>query len=109
MNKQEKRQRINVVMRRISSQFPKIPEARLCCAIVAQAANDLLDKKERASAERYLKNAKHAELCVVDVDWVKESFEKAQLLPPDNKLKSGQAVSSKKTDDLNYIPTQVFR
>ena len=78
-NNELKRKTINAVMRRIRAQFPETPEAKLCCAIVEQAATDLMNKDYKSSAEEYLMNAKHAELCGVDTVWIKESFQKAGL------------------------------
>lgn len=98
MTKNEKRLRINAVMRRIRFQFPDSPEAKLCCAIVWQAANDLLDKKEHDSAVRYLKDAKHAELCGVDPVWVRESFEKSGLLTPNAMLSGTETKPTTKRD-----------
>lgn len=76
-----KRAKIRAAMRRIGAQFPDYPEAKLMLGIINQAANDLLDKTYKDEAERYLRNAVHAEVCGVTPIWVRETFEKMGIFP----------------------------
>lgn len=81
MEKETKRAKIRAAMRRIGAQFPDKPEAKLMLGIINQAANDLLDKNHKDGAERYLRNAFHAETCGVEPIWIRETFEKMGIFP----------------------------
>ena len=81
MEKENKCAKIRAAMRRIAAQFPDQPEAKLMLGIINQAANDLLDKTHKDEAERYLRNAVHAEVCGVEPIWIRETFEKMGIFP----------------------------
>jgi len=77
----DKRLCARAAVRRISAQFPPLPEARFLCAIVGVAVADLVEDGYRRSAKAYLSGEiKHAELCGVDSAWVRETLQKVGLL-----------------------------
>lgn len=63
---------------KISYQFPDTPDGRLMLGILNRAALDLLDEGHAREAERYIRNAPHAELCGVDPMWINEVFQRLE-------------------------------
>jgi len=77
----DKRMCARAAMRRISAQFPNMPEAKLMCAVIGGAVSDLFDNTMRGAAVRYLNGEiKQAEMCGVDSVWVRETLQKAGVL-----------------------------
>lgn len=81
LNTVTKREKIRAAMIRIGAQFPDGPEARLMLEIINRAALDLMNKTYKCNAERYLRNAIHAEVCGVSPVWVRETFETMGIIP----------------------------
>ena len=76
------RSMMHAALRRISAQFPQLPEARLMLAVIANAICDLSDKSYRKSALSYLRTANyyHAEICGISSAWIHDTLEQMDLL-----------------------------
>lgn len=86
----------NAALKKIRTQFPNIPEAQLCFAIIENAVFDLTAKKYRnmsenrkremeehkRSAEEYLTQDSifHAELCGVETSWIQRILRECGIL-----------------------------
>lgn len=72
----------NAALKKIRTQFPNIPEARLCFAIIHNAVVDLTSKGHRRTAEEYLTRDSifHAELCGVETSWIQRILRECGIL-----------------------------
>ncbi|MCP5013848.1 MAG: hypothetical protein GY938_01030 [Ketobacter sp.] len=65
----------DMAIKKISAQFPDVPEGRLMAAVICQAVRDAVMKRddiERSRARLYLSGRMEAaEICGVDSDWIR--------------------------------------